>query len=185
MAVAWPETTPAPMEDTISEPANQAKPWYAVQTRRNHELIVRRGLEEKGYETLLPLQRVRRAWADRVKFLEEPLFPGYVFCRLDITRRLPVLQTPGVTRFVGLGKTPAQVDAAEMEALVAVVASGLPLEPAKPAVGQTVRILNGPLRGMTGTVIDVNDERRLVVSVSLLQQAAAVVIDHLEVELAA
>jgi len=148
-------------------------------------VIVRLGLEERGYEALLPLQRVRRAWADRVRVLEQPLFPGYVFCRLDITRRLPVLQTTGVTRFVGLGKTPTPVDSTEMEALVAAVCSGLPLEAAKPSVGQKVRILSGPLKGMTGPVVEINNERRLVVSVSLLQQAAAIVIDHLGVELAA
>ena len=55
-----------------------------------------------------------------MKVLEQSLFPGYVFCRLDITRRLPVLQTTGVTRFVGQGKTPVSVAPAEMQALIAV-----------------------------------------------------------------
>ena len=139
-------------------------------------------LIERGYETLLPLQQATRNWSDRIKVLEQPLFPGYVFCKLDITDRLPVLQTTGVTRFVGLGASPSPVDADEMEGLLAICASGLPLAASKPQIGQEVRILRGPLKGLVGPVVQIKNEQRLVISVSLLNQAAAVVINSEAVE---
>ena len=78
-------------------------------------------------------------------------FPGYVFCRLDAGRRLPVLVVPGVVRIVGRGKIPVPVDEEELTAVEAAVASGLLMRtfPFLKA-GQTVTIAEGPLRNVTG-----------------------------------
>jgi len=44
-------------------------------------------LRGKGYEEFLPLYRSRRRWSDRIKELDVPLFPGYLFCRCDVSGR--------------------------------------------------------------------------------------------------
>ena len=74
--------------------------WYAVRTRSNYEKTVATVLESKGYERYLPLYRVRRRWSDRTVETSVPLFPGYVFCRLNRDVRTPVLSTPGVVSIV-------------------------------------------------------------------------------------
>ena len=66
--------------------------WFAAYTRPHHEKVAATSLERRGYEILLPSYRTARRWKDRVKQLELPLFPGYVFVRCDPFRRLPVLQ---------------------------------------------------------------------------------------------
>jgi len=72
-------------------------PWYALQVRSRYEKIVASTLLSKGYEGFLPLYSQRRRWSDRMKELELPLFPGYLFCRFDVNKRLPILVTPGLS----------------------------------------------------------------------------------------
>src|SRR5688572_19656248 len=86
-------------------PAQTNYPWYAIQVRSRHERVVASTLHAKGYEVFLPINALRRQWSDRVKELEHPLFPGYLFCRFDLQRRLPIMVTPGVLHVVGVGKT--------------------------------------------------------------------------------
>jgi transcription antitermination factor NusG len=75
-----------------------------------------------------------------------PLFPGYLFCRLDMNRRLPVLITPGVMHIVGIGKAPHPVEENEIRALQAIVLLGLQTEPRSYLnIGEKVRIEVGPL----------------------------------------
>jgi transcription antitermination factor NusG len=152
--------------------------WFALQVRPQYEKIVESCLLRKGYEVLLPLYRCRKRWSDRIKVLELPLFPTYLFCRFDINMRLPVLSTSGVCRAVGIGKTPYPVDDNEIAAIRAVVDSGLGVLPCPSFnLGQRIRIELGPLAGVEGTLISFRGRSRMVVSVSLLQRAVAVEID--------
>src|SRR5688572_21017420 len=75
--------------------------WYAVKVRPQHEKLTCGAIHSKGYETFLPLGRFLRAGSERVRAKERPLFPGYIFCRFDTNRRLPILITPGVVHIVG------------------------------------------------------------------------------------
>jgi len=89
-------------------------PWFALQVRSRFENIVTAHLSGMGYESFLPLYMCRRRWSDRFKEIECPLFPGYVFCRLNPLNRLPILMIPGVSLIVGMGKTPISIDEAEI-----------------------------------------------------------------------
>jgi transcription antitermination factor NusG len=155
-------------------------PWYALRVRSSFESVVSRTLREKGYEEYLPVYHSRRHWSDRVKVLDLPLFPGYVFCRLDLSQRiLPVLTTPGVVRVVGAGRDPIPVSEEEIAAVKVILNSGLGAHPWPfLAVGSTVYIERGPLAGLEGIVLNLEKQWRLVVSVSLLQRSVAVEIDR-------
>jgi transcription antitermination factor NusG len=154
-------------------------PWYALQVRPRFEKLVASTLLNKGIEGFLPLYRKRSRWSDRIKEVELPLFPGYLFCRFDINHRLPILITPGVMHVVGIGKTPHPVENGEIEALQAVVISGLQAEPRSFLnVGEKVRIEIGPLAGIEGILLALKGSRQLIVSVNLLQRSVAVTIDE-------
>ena len=154
-------------------------PWYALRIRPRFEKTVASALLSKGYEGFLPLYRHRSRWSDRIKEVLLPLFPGYMFCRFDVNRRLPILVTPGVIEVVGIAKTPYPVDEAEVAALQAIVASSLKTEPLSYLnIGTLVRIEIGPLAGVEGILIGKKGNRKLVVSVSLLQRSVAVEIDE-------
>jgi len=133
----------------------------------------------KGYETYLPLYRSERRWSDRVKKLDLPLFPGYLFSRFDVLHRLPVLTTPGVTGIVGAGKTPLPVDDEEIEAVRVVLHSGMKAQPWPfLGVGSRVYLETGPLAGVEGIIVNTDKVYRLVVSVSLLQRSVACEIER-------
>src|SRR5579862_4869082 len=76
-------------------------PWFALRVRTKHELSIASSLRRRGYDPLVPLYQCRRVWSDRIKVVDAPLFPGYLFCRLNIDHRLPVLMTPGIVQIVG------------------------------------------------------------------------------------
>jgi len=153
--------------------------WFALTIKRNWEKHVAELLRGKGYECFLPQYRSRRRWSDRYKEIELPLFPGYVFCRFDPTRRLPILTTPGVVTVVGNGRVPIPVDDSEIAAVRRVVSADLQVQPWPYLhVGQRVAIEDGVLAGLEGILLDVKKSWRLVVSVDLLQRSVAVEVDR-------
>jgi len=154
-------------------------PWFALQTKSRSENVVATQLRGKGYEPFLPMYKSRRRWSDRVKELELPLFPGYLFCKFNPLDRLPILMTPGVLQVVGNGKNPIPVDDAEIVTLRMVMRSGLPRQPwPSPQVGQRVRLEYGPLSGVEGILQSFKGGRRIVLSVALLQRSVAVEVDE-------
>ena len=158
------------------EPLDQ---WYALHVRSRFEKTVALHLQYKGYQEYLPLYRQRRRWSDRVAEVELPLFPGYIFCKFDVLRRLPILVIPGVISVVGLGKSPLAVSEDEISAVQNVVKSGLTYKPSGYiTTGQLARVERGPLRGQVGIVIAEKNNCRLIISVNLLQRSVAVEIDR-------
>jgi transcription antitermination factor NusG len=154
-------------------------PWYALQVRPRFEKAIASTLLFKGYEGFLPLYTQRSRWSDRIKEVQLPLFSGYLFCRFDVNKRLPILVTPGVLRVVGIGRTPYPVDEREIQALQAIILSDLEAQPwSYLNVGQEVRIELGVLAGVEGILIGVKGSSKLVVSVSLLKRSVAVEIDE-------
>ena len=154
--------------------------WYAVRVQSKFETVANTVLSGKGYETFLPRYTARRRWSDRVKEVELPLFPGYLFCRFDLGAYAPpILTTPGVIGIVSAGRTPLPVADEEIDAVQAVIRSGLPTQPWPfLTAGSLVLIEHGPLAGLEGVALDVEKKFRLVVSVSLLQRSVAVEIDR-------
>jgi transcription antitermination factor NusG len=153
-------------------------PWFALQVRTRHEPGVANYLQGQGYESFLPLYKCRKRWSDRVKEVQTPLFPGYLFCRFDPQDRLPVMKTPGVMQIVGVNRVPVPVDEVEISAIQTLVASGIPNQPWPfLQVGERVRIESGSLCGLEGILMDFKGSHRLVLSITLLQRSVSVEID--------
>ncbi len=153
--------------------------WYGIRTKPNHESVAATALEGKGYEPYAPSWRSRRRWSDRVVESKMPLFTGYVFCRFDATRRLPILTTPGVVSIVGFGTGPTPIPEDEIEAVKRILRSGLTAEPC-PFLqkGQRIRVSRGALEGLEGILLKKKSDWRMLVSVSMLQRSVSVEIDR-------
>jgi transcription antitermination factor NusG len=166
--------------DTTTAPKMNAGrlPWFALQVRTRHEMAVAEHIRGVGFEEFLPLNKCRKHWSDRVKEVESPLFPGYLFCRCDPQNRLPILKIPGVIKIVGNNRQPIPVDEAEISAIQTLVTSGIPNQPWPfLEVGERVRIEAGPLRGLEGVLVELRGSRQLILSVTLLQRSIAVEMD--------
>jgi transcription antitermination factor NusG len=97
-------------------PADKRK-WYTVYTKPRWEKKVYGLLTERGIESYCPLNRVRKKWSDRMKWVEEPLFKSYVFVRMTDEEQTRVRMINGVVNFVyWLGK-PAIVRDKEIETI--------------------------------------------------------------------
>ena len=157
--------------------------WYALHVKPRFEKYVQTHLQEKGYEVFLPTYTSKRKWSDRVKEISLPLFPSYLFCRFQIHSRLPILVTPGVNFIVGVGKSPTAVDEDEINAIRTVIGSGVATQPWPYLnVGQSVRVEDGPLEGLSGIVTRIKGKDRLIVSVSLLMRSVAVELERTSIK---
>jgi transcription antitermination factor NusG len=152
--------------------------WYAVRVKSKFEQTVSAILQQKGVEQFLPTYRSRRIWSDRIRTMDLPLFPGYVFCRIPLDARDRVLTTSGVMDLVGAGRRPIPISDQEIAAIQTIIQSHLAAEPWPfLRIGQQVRIRRGPLAGLEGILVKVKNSYRLVVSVTLLERSVAAEID--------
>jgi len=156
--------------------------WYALYTRHQHEKTVAGMLSGKGFEVFLPLYAAVHRWQDRLKQLSLPLFPGYVFIRSSFERRIDARVTPGVIQFVP-GDRPIPIAQAEIDSLKLLGAAPSSVQP-HPFLkaGDWVRVKHGPLEGLEGILTHWKAGFRLVLSIDLLQQSAAVELDASIVE---
>ena len=156
--------------------------WYALRTRSRHEKQVRDWLAKQEIERLLPaLVRISQ-WKDRKKSIELPLFPGYCFAQFLWRDRLSVLKIPGVVQIVGSGSSPEPIPDEEIDALKKLMDNSLAYD-AHPYLqdGMAVQVIRGPLEGARGVLLRKEKRYRLVISVHLIKQAAAVEIDAADV----
>jgi len=157
--------------------------WYALQTYPRHEKRVHEDLRVRGIEAFLPLYETVHRWRNGCKVrVELPLFPGYLFVRIDPRERFKVLGHPGSVSIVGSASGPWPLPDSEIVSLRQSLQSRK-LEPYPYlAVGQKVRIKSGPLADLTGVLVRQSEGFRVVLSVELIRQAAAVEVEADEVE---
>ena len=165
------------------EPGSEAR-WYAVYTRSRHEKVVAEELVQREIESFLPFREAVSQWKDRRKSVQFPLFPGYLFARFPVReRRLDILKVPSVVRIIGFHGEPLPIPDEQIQAVKTLVFSTLPFDPHPYVVaGDRVRIIRGPLRGLTGFLAEKKTQCRLIVSVDLIQQAVSCEVDAMAVE---
>ena len=156
--------------------------WFVVQVMPRSENRVAMMLEYKGYQQFAPTYISRNQWSDRVKNVEKPLFPGYVFVRMSGTAVGGLLcSTPGVTRILSFGGRPCRIPDCEIEAVRRLTVLGKPRPTPHVNVGEKVEIRSGPFAGMIGVVRHIRNRACLVVSVQLISQSIYVEVDEFQV----
>jgi transcription termination/antitermination protein NusG len=156
-------------------PAPEA--WFAIHTRSKCEKKVATQLGDVQIKCFLPIVKEIRAWSDRSKVIDQPLFPGYIFVRIsgEDRIRISVLRINGVVGFVGVQGQGIPIPDPEIENIQTLLSSRLPFEPYPfLRVGQKVRIRGGYLDGIEGILAAKNSDRSVVISVDLIQRSLAV-----------
>ncbi|HSK99412.1 MAG TPA: transcription termination/antitermination protein NusG [Rubrobacteraceae bacterium] len=159
------------------------KKWYVVNTYSGHENKVRTTMERRidslglgRYfgDISIPTESVIEIKNGKKVPTVQRQFPGYILVNMDLnddTWRL-VRQTPGVTQIVGAGDTPTPLSRSEVERLLHPGEAAEQREKVKTTVdyqiGETVKVIGGPLSDFTGSISDINvDQSRLKVLVSI------------------
>lgn len=171
-----------PADLLVQQPLSGCSDWWAVYTmsRREKELMRRlRKMQIDFYCPLIP--RRNRASSGRIRTSFVPLFPGYVFMRGDGDVRQVALSTQCISRTIPVTDSHQLVhDLLQVQRLIA---TGVPLSPeSRIQPGNLVRVKNGPLMGIEGTVAKRFTGDRLIISVQFLQQGASIAIDDFSVE---
>ena len=155
--------------------------WFVLQVAPQSEKRVVSTLEYKGYEPFAPTYRERTRWSDRIKTVDRPLFPGYVFVRTSATPLGGlVCSTSGVVRLLSFGGRPCPLPDTEIEAIRKLTLLGEPRPTEYLSVGQKVEIKDGPFAGVVGTVRQVKSRSCLIVSVQLIQQSICIDVDEFQ-----
>jgi transcription termination/antitermination protein NusG len=158
---------------------DEPRAWFALQVRPRFESSLAEVLASKGVRVYLPLHVELRRWSDRVKPVQAPLFPGYVFCHIGESQRRLSLASGNAIQFVGVGKTPLPIDEEEMKSIRLVVDSGLPKSPWDGLKkGDRVKVICGPLAGVDGILLSTAQGPKLIVSLSLLSRSVAVQVNR-------
>ena len=155
------------------------KKWIALYTRPRHEKIVEQELVKKGFETYLPMLRKRRKWSDRKKWVEFPMFRSYVFSRITFKQVLPVLETIGVVKIIKFGDEPAVIKDENVENIKLMIEGGYNPQATDYFLrGDQVEVHDGPLKGMAGEVVRLDDHDRLVIRIDAIQHSISVKIER-------
>jgi transcription antitermination factor NusG len=148
--------------------------WYAIYTNPRAEKKAHAELVGKGIDSYLPLQRTLRQWSDRKKWVEEPLFRSYLFVYIDQRRYFDVLNTPGVVRYISFEGKAVPVPQKQIDAIRYYLSDteSLTDSHALPelAPGSTVEIIRGPLKGLTGQLVDHLGHKRVRIEIDALGQ---------------
>jgi len=157
--------------------------WFPVQVLQRQEKKVMSFLEYKGYEILLPTRRSRAGKCRDKSQMEVPLFPGYLFCRVQPSASGMILTTPGVIRIVCFGGKPCAVHDEEIDAVCRIASSGVAVHPFPYCeVGHRVRVTSKPFAGIEGVVVQVKKENRLIISVDAIMKSISIALDAEDVE---
>ena len=160
----------------IKRENDNKKSWFVIYVRSKHEKNVHLALLDKGIDASLPIKTVIRKWSDRKKKIKLPLFRGYVFVNIDLTiDKLNVLQTPGVVKFIGIGKEPSRIPDEQIHWMHIMSAESTSIRTEKEIpVGQRVRVITGPFKGIGGVVKRNGSRSRLVVLIESIMQTISV-----------
>ncbi len=145
--------------------------WYVAETHPHAEAKARWHLERQGFATYLPQYAKLRRHARRTDEVQAPLFPRYLFVRIDVARAAwrAIRSTFGVTRLVSQGDAPAPVPEGVVEGIrERENERGLVVMAPRYRPGQPLRILSGAFADQVGLFECANDERRVVLLLELL-----------------
>jgi transcription antitermination factor NusG len=149
-------------------------PWYAIYTKPRHEKKVYQQLVDKDIVAFLPMTKSLRQWKDRRKWVEMPLFTGYVFIDILLKNKIEALQTHGVVKMVSFGGVPASIPDWQIEQLKKVISQpeSLRLEQYLKK-GDSVEVIAGPLKGVKGYLREIRGETRVAILIDGIYQSAS------------
>ena len=152
------------------------KSWYAVYVLSRNEKKVYNLFLKKGIESSLPLIKTTRQWSDRKKKVEIPLFRGYIFVRIDIGKeKLNILQTNGVVKFIGIRDEPSRIPDDQIHWIHMMVEESTTVRNENEIpVGEKIRVMSGPFKGVEGVVLRAGNRSRLVVFMESIMHAVSV-----------
>ena len=172
--------------------------WYVVNTYSGHENKVKQNLEHRVVslnqkrnvrQVVVPTESVSEMKDNQKVTVEKRTMPGYVLVNMEMTDDVwgLVKNTPGVTGFVGSRNKPVPLSAPEVDRLLHKDAPGTeggrPRTTAQFDVGESVKVISGPLSDFSGEIAEINeDAAKLKVLVSIFGRETPVEVGYDQVK---
>ncbi len=157
--------------------------WFAVFTKPQHEKKVAEHFRSRSLEVFLPTYEEKHSWKNRQTIvLNIPLFPGYLFAHIFPQQRRLALAIPGVISILGGSPLSCAVTDQYIETLRTGLALGRILPHPPTAIGDRVRIISGPMAGVSGILAHVRSEFRVVLSIAMIRQCVSIEVSRDEIE---
>src|SRR5688572_29524649 len=147
--------------------------WYLIYTKPRHEKKVHARLTELKVNSFLPIRKTLRNWHDRRKYIDEPLFPSYVFIYLnDVQNYYNGMEVESALYYVKIGKEMARVSDTVVNNIRIATQQEKDIEVSDTFFqpGHKVVISQGALTGLTCEVVENDNKQKLLVRVELLQR---------------
>ncbi len=181
----------------VDKLVEEEKKWYVIHILSGHEKKIKTylgneiqtsGLSDKVGNILIPAEEVIEMRSGKKKVKNKVFFPGYMLIEANLDKDIIHLisSTPGVTNFVGPKNKPQPLRKEEIERILGRVDEAKQREMIEVpfAVGDPIKVIDGPFTDFTGFVKEVNQEKsKLKVMVSIFGRATPVELDFLQVEL--
>jgi transcriptional antiterminator RfaH len=153
-----------------------AQSWYVVHTKARQEQRALGNLKEQGYHCYLPMISIEKLTQGRLKVIEEPLFPRYLFISLDSSRYgqnwSPIRSTWGVSGLVSFGGEPAKISCILIDLLLK-QEQGLSEDPQRLfSEGENLLVAEGPFAGLQAVYQMASGENRAMVLIELMGKSA-------------
>ncbi|MBL4746290.1 MAG: UpxY family transcription antiterminator [Flavobacteriaceae bacterium] len=151
------------------------KDWYVLYVRSHHGKKVHESLQELSIESFFPQIKTLRNWSDRKKVIFKPLFPSYVFVKINSTLDFhKVLSIYGASAYLRFGKTYAKARDKEIDQIKLLLGdkdiTNIQMNSQLPKIGETKRIASGPLSGLECVILKTRDVNKIIVRIDSLQQ---------------
>lgn len=147
--------------------------WYLLYTNTKQEKKVAEQLAARNIKHYLPIVRTTRKWSDRIKILNLPLFPSYLFIYLEqVEHYYNSLEAKGALYYVRFGTQIARVADSIVNDLIIIVNTGGEIEISYTEFkkGEILTITAGPLAGLTCEVVQYKSKKMILVRVNLLKR---------------
>ena len=153
--------------------------WYLIHTKPRQEALALTNLSRQGFECYMPMLRLQKIRQRKTALVAEPMFPRYVFIRLDTSGSgqswSPIRSTLGVNQLVRFGGQPAKVDSLLID-LIRSREQGTHAQPLFSA-GDNVTVADGPFAGLEAIYQNTDAESRSMILLNILSKPVAMRID--------
>ena len=169
--------------------------WYVVNTYSGHENKVKHNLEHRVVslhqqravrQIVVPTESVSEMKDNQKVTVEKRTMPGYVLVQMDLNEDSwsLVKGTPGVTGFVGASNEPVPLTQIEVDRLLHTEPPDrAPRSRAQFSIGESVKVVSGPLSDFSGEISEVNDDaQKLKVLVSIFGRETPVEVGYDQVK---
>ncbi|MDR9467622.1 transcription/translation regulatory transformer protein RfaH [Marinospirillum sp.] len=143
--------------------------WYVIQCKAKESFRAAENLENQGFEVFHPFIQVEKVRQGKLKLIDEPLFPYYLFIHLSevADNWRPIRSTRGVLKLVSFGHQPVRV-ADELVEMLRERVAPQPEDYLK--AGDRVLIEEGPFKGLNAIFQTKKGEERVILLLDLLQK---------------